>query len=139
MNPSNRTIEEKLAIVQQLRSNSNNSSPSKTTEKILKTSKYISETANNQNQTQDEEIGLFPVFLIIRIAICFMLFGVFIFMGSRNPEWKLYINTMITAEENGNLIDFMTPFTYTLQEGDESTSEIQEETETDLNLPSEEN
>ena len=116
MNPSNRSIEEKLAIVQQLRSNSNNIIISKPTDKTHKTTKYTSDTQNNQTQEQPEETGFFLAFLIIRIVICFILFAVFVFIGSRNPELRHYINTMITTEENGNLIDFMSPFTYTLQE-----------------------
>lgn len=135
MNPSNRTIEEKLAIVQQIRSNSNNIVPAKPTDNPLRTTKYTSVNAN----TQPEETSPFLAFLIVRIVICIIIFGVFVFMGNRNPELQPYINAMITTEENGNLIDFMSPFTYTLQEGDESTSEVQAGTDAASSAPSGEN
>ncbi len=96
MNPSNRTIEEKLAIIQELRSN-----------KTKQT---------NQNQEQTEETGHFMTFLIVRLVICVLIFGTIAFIGHKNPTVTQYINAMITTEENGNLIDFMSPFTYTLQE-----------------------
>ncbi len=116
MNPSNRTIEEKLAIVQQLRSNSTNLSVVKPTDKTLKATKYTSGTQSNPNGTQSEENNHFSAFLIMRIVICVMIFGAFVYMGSRKPELYQCIYAMITSEENGNLIDFMSPFTYTLQE-----------------------
>lgn len=108
MTPTNRTIEEKLAIVQQLKNNSGASTVSKNNGK------------SSQNQAQTEETSPFLAFLIIRLVICVILFGVIAFVGTRNPQINRYINTMITAEENGNLIDFMSPFTYTLQENVES-------------------
>ncbi len=96
MNPSNRTIEEKLAIIQELRSNKANQT--------------------NQNQEKTEETGHFMAFLIIRLVICVLIFGIITFIGYKNPTVTQYVNAMITTEENGNLIDFMSPFTYTLQE-----------------------
>lgn len=116
MTPSNRTIEEKLAIVQQLKNNSNSPVNSKNNVKAL------------QNQSQPEETGHFLTFLIIRLVICVLIFGIIVFIGSKNPTIMQYINTMITTEENGNLIDFMSPFTYTLQENVESSSEEKVET-----------
>lgn len=104
MNPSNRTIEEKLAIVQQLKSNSNTSTNSKNNTKAI------------QNQPHPEESGHLLAFLIVRLVICVLIFGVIAFIGSKNPAVNQYVNAMITTEENGNLIDFMSPFTYTLQE-----------------------
>lgn len=139
MNPSNRTIEEKLAIVQQIRSNSNNIVPVKPTDKPFKTTKYTSATQNNHTKAQPDETSPFLVFLIMRIVICVMIFGAFVYMGSRKPELYQYIYTMITTEENRNVIDFMSPFTYTLQEGDESMPETQEGTDADLSEPSGEN
>lgn len=96
MNPSNRTIEEKLAIIQELRSNKTKQA--------------------NQNQEQTEETSHFMTFLIIRLVISVLIFATIAFIGHKNPTVIQYINTMITTEENGNLIDFMSPFTYTLQE-----------------------
>ena len=96
MNPSNRTIEEKLAIIQELRSNK---------------TKQV-----NQNKEQTEENSHFMSFLIFRLVICVLTFGAIAFIGHKNPTVTQYINAMITTEENGNLIDFMSPFTYTLQE-----------------------
>ena len=96
MNPSNRTIEEKLAIIQELRSNKTKQA--------------------NQNQEQTEETSHFMTFLIIRLVISVLIISTIAFIGHKNPIVIQYINTMITTEENGNLIDFMSPFTYTLQE-----------------------
>lgn len=96
MNPSNRTIEEKLAIIQELRSNK---------------TKQV-----NQNQEQPEETSHFMTFLIIRLVISVLIFATIALIGHKNPTVTQYINAMITTEENGNLIDFMSPFTYTLQE-----------------------
>lgn len=104
MTPSNRTIEEKLAIVQQLKSSSNAPVNSKNNTKAL------------QNQSQPEESSHFLTFLIIRLVICVLIFGIIAFIGSKNSNVAQYVNAMITTEENGNLIDFMSPFTYTLQE-----------------------
>ena len=139
MTPSNRTIEEKLALVQQLRSNTNNITPVKPTDKTFKTAKYNSGTKNNQIPVQPEETNPFLVFLIVRIIICVIIFGVFVFIVNRNPELQYYINAIITTEENGNLIDFMSPFTYTLQEGDQSAPNAQEGSGADTGTPSEEN
>ncbi|MBE5885534.1 MAG: hypothetical protein E7284_03920 [Lachnospiraceae bacterium] len=122
MTPSNRTIEEKLAIVQQLKNNSNAPINSKNNVKTL------------QNQSQTEESGHFLTFLIIRLVICVLIFGIIVFIGSKNPTIKQYVNTMITTEENGNLIDFMSPFTYTLQENVESSSEEKVETQENSNM-----
>ena len=124
MNQSNRTIEEKLAIVQQMRNTSNSSPNHKNTDKILKTSKNTQLLQTSQNDTQTEEPSNFIAFLIVRLVICMILFGIVAFMGTRNPDLNRYINAMITTEENGNLIDFMSPFTYTLQENDESASDL---------------
>ena len=134
MNQSNRTIEEKLAIVQQLRNASNSSPNHKNTDKILKTSKNTQLLQTSQNDTQPDESSPFIAFLIVRLVICLILFGVIAFMGTRNPDLNRYINAMITTEENGNLIDFMSPFTYTLQENDESASDLQDNT--DIDAPS---
>ena len=116
MNPSNRTIEEKLAIVQQLRSNANTHSQSKPIDKSFKTSEYSTSLQSGQAQLQEEENSSFFAFLILRIVICLILFGLIIYAEIKNPTFKSYINTMISTEESGNLIDFMSPFTYTLQE-----------------------
>ena len=131
MNQSNRTIEEKLAIVQQLRNASNSSPNHKNTDKALKTSKNTQLLQTSQNQAQTEEPSNFFAFIIVRLVICLILFGVIAFMGTRNPDLNRYINIMITTEENGNLIDFMSPFTYTLQENDESASDLQDNTDVD--------
>lgn len=112
MNPSNRTIEEKLAIIQELRNNK--------------------KKQTNEKQEQTEEASHFMTFLVVRLVICVLIFGIIAFIGSKNPAIMQYINAMITTEENGNLIDFMSPFTYTLQENDESAQD------TDSNAPSEE-
>ena len=138
MNPSNRTIEEKLAIVQQLRSNSNVITLTKPTDKTLKPTKYTQNTYSVQDESNMEESGSFLALLIIRIVICVILFCMIIFFGSKNPVLKHYINTMITTEENGNLIDFMSPFTYTLQENVESAPEVQDDMNSDVSVPSEE-
>ena len=114
MNPSNRTIEEKLAIVQQLKGNSSGSSQSK---------------INPKQNIDAEEKSPYLTLLIIRCAICLMIFGSIIWLGSKNPTVTQYIHAMITTEENGNLIDFMSPFTYTLQENVERTSETDAESE----------
>lgn len=126
MTPTNRTIEEKLAIVQQLKSNSNAATNTKINAKTA------------QNQPPSEESGPFLAFLIIRLVICVLIFGVIAFIGSKNPAITQYVNTMITTEENGNLIDFMSPFTYTLQENVESVPEAdaQESESIDSNAPS---
>ena len=124
MNQSNRTIEEKLAIVQQMRNTSNASANHKNTDKIFKTSRNTQLLQTSQNDTQTEESSPFLAFLIVRLVICMILFGIVAFMGTRNPDLNRYINAMITTEENGNLIDFMSPFTYTLQENDESASDL---------------
>ena len=116
MNPSNRTIEEKLAIVQQLRNNSNAVSGSKTITNSYKTSSGINAKSNASAQSAEEDNSHFLAFLIIRLVICIIIFGIFAFIGYKNPSITQYVNTMITTEENGNLIDFMSPFTYTLQE-----------------------
>ncbi len=116
MNPSNRSIEEKLAIVQQLRNNSNIDSGNKTNDKSYKTSNGIQIKQNSPNQQQAEASSHFLTFLIIRLVICVLIFGIIAFIGSQNPTVTQYVNAMITTEENGNLIDFMSPFTYTLQE-----------------------
>ncbi len=141
MNPSNRTIEEKLAIVQQLRNNAS-STLAKPTDKTLKTTKYTHSLQSTQTQSQPEETSPFLAFLIVRIIICFILFGVIVFAGSKNPALKHYVNAIITTEENGNLIDFMSPFTYTLQENIESTSDTNSETQdsesAEPSVPSEE-
>lgn len=112
MNPSNRTIEEKLAIVQQLRNNSNAVSGNKT----ITNSYKAGSKQNAAAQSQEEDNSHFHTFLIIRLVICIIIFGIFAFIGYKNPSITQYVNTMITTEENGNLIDFMSPFTYTLQE-----------------------
>ena len=116
MNPSNRTIEEKLAIVQQLRNNSNAGSGNKNITNSYKTSSRINTKQNLSPPSQDEDNSYFLAFLIIRLVICIIIFGVFAFIGYKNPSIIKCVNTMITTEENGNLIDFMSPFTYTLQE-----------------------
>lgn len=135
MNQSNRTIEEKLAIVQQLRNASNSSSNHKNPDKALKTSKNTQLLQTSQNDIPPEEPSNFFAFLIVRLVICLILFGVIAFMGTRNPDLNRYINIMITTEENGNLIDFMSPFTYTLQENNESASDLQDNN-TDIGAPS---
>ena len=129
MNPSNRTIEEKLAIVQQLRNNSNAVSGSKTITNSYKGDSSINAKHNTLSQSQDEDNSHFHTFLIIRLVICIIIFGIFAFIGYKNPSITQYFNTMITTEENGNLIDFMSPFTYTLQENVERTSETDAESE----------
>ncbi len=116
MNPSNRTIEEKLAIIQQLRNNSNAVSGSKTITNSYKTSSGINAKSNASAQSSEEDNSHFLAFLIVRLVICIIIFGIFAFIGYKNPSITQYVNTMITTEENGNLIDFMSPFTYTLQE-----------------------
>ncbi len=136
MNPSNRTIEEKLAIVRQLRNNSNAGSGNKTASNSYKTSSSINPKQNELSQSQEEN-SHFLTFLIIRLVICVLIFGILAFVGSKNPTITHYINVMITTEENGNLIDFMSPFTYTLQENDESASDLQDNN-TDISAPSEE-
>ncbi len=138
MNQSNRTIEEKLAIVQQLRNTSNTSHNHKNTDNSFKIYKNTQLLQASQNDAQPDETSPFLTFLIIRFVICVILFGVIAFMGTRNPEWNSYINAMITTEENGNLIDFMSPFTYTLQENDESAPDVQDDGTTDISAPSEE-
>lgn len=115
MNPSNRTIEEKLAIVQQLRNNSNAVSGNKIITNSYKTGSGINTKPNAAAQSQEDN-SHFHTFLIIRLAICIIIFGIFAFIGYKNPSITQNINAMITTEENGNLIDFMSPFTYTLQE-----------------------
>lgn len=124
MNPSNRTIEEKLAIVQQLRNNSNAVSGNKANDKSYKTGSGIQIKQNSPNQPQAETTSHFLTFLIVRFVICVIIFGIIAFIGSKNPTITQYVNTMITTEENGNLIDFMSPFTYTLQENDESAPNV---------------
>ena len=138
MNTSNRTIEEKLAIVQQLRSNSNASSNNKSNNNLYKTSNGIQAKQSNQNNTQQEESGSFLAFFIIRFVICILIFGAIILFGMKNPSLVRQITTIIQTEENGKLIDFMSPFTYTLQEENESTSEMHEADKTDTDAPSEE-
>ena len=138
MNPSNRTIEEKLAIVQQLRNNSSALTQSKPTDKILKTSKYTPSPQSAQIHPEKEEVSPFFVFLIVRIVISVILLSAVIFMWNCNQELCGYLNAMITTEENGNLIDFMSPFTYTLQENVESAPEVQGDMNSDTSAPSEE-
>lgn len=116
MNPSNRTIEEKLAIVQQLRSNSNAVSGSKTITNSYKAGSSINTKSNASAESLEHDNSHFLAFLVVRLVICLLIFGVIAFIGSKNPTVNQYVNTMITTEENGNLIDFMSPFTYTLQE-----------------------
>lgn len=127
MNRTNRTIEEKLAIVQQLK---NNSAASKT---MLKT---------NQKDISPKEKNLCMVYIVIRLVICILLFGAIVFIGSQSPAVGKFVGAMITTEENGNLIDFMSPFTYTLQENVESApgadAETQESESPDTSVPSEE-
>ncbi len=117
MNRTNRTIEEKLAIVQQLKSNSHGSNPTSKT---------------NYNDISHEEKNLCIAYLVIRFVICIIIFSSLIIIGTRSPEVGNFVKAMITTEENGNLIDFMSPFTYTLQENIESASD------TDSSAPSEE-
>ena len=140
MNLSNRTIEEKLAIVQQLRNNSNAVSGNKIITNSYKAGSGINTKPNAAAQSQEEDNSHFHTFLIIRLVICIIIFGVFAFIGYKNPSITQYVNTMITTEENGNLIDFMSPFTYTLQENVESAPEAdaQESESIDSNAPSEE-
>ncbi len=140
MNPSNRSIEEKLAIVQQLRNNSNTVSGNKTNDKSYKTGTVIQIKQNPPNQPQTETSSRILTFLIIRLVICVLIFGVIAFIGSKNPTVNQYVNAMITTEENGNLIDFMSPFTYTLQENVECAPEAdaQESESIDSNAPSQE-
>lgn len=116
MNLSNRTIEEKLAIVQQLRNNSNAVSGNKIITNSYKAGSGINTKPNAAAQSQEEDNSHFLAFLIVRLVICIIIFGIFAFIGYKNPSITQYVNTMITTEENGNLIDFMSPFTYTLQE-----------------------
>ncbi len=104
MNPSNRTIEEKLAIVQQLKSNSNDKTSSK---------KYVSNVADG---LPTEDTGHFFAPLVIRLVICIAIFGITVYAENKNPQFGNYLDKIITTQENGNLIDFMSPFTYTLQE-----------------------
>ena len=139
MNPSNRTIEEKLAIVQQLRNNSNAVSGNKIITNSYKAGSGINTKPNAAAQSQEEDNSHFLAFLIIRLVICIIIFGIFAFIGYKNPSITQYVNTMITTEENGNLIDFMSPFTYTLQEGDQSAPNAQEGSGADTGTPSEEN
>ena len=115
MNPSNRTIEEKLAIVQQLRNNSNAVSGNKIITNSYKAVSGINTKPNAAAQSQEDN-SHFHTFLIIRLVICVIIFAAIAFIGYKNPSITQYVNTMITTEENGNLIDFMSPFTYTLQE-----------------------
>lgn len=138
MNPSNRTIEEKLAIVQQLRNNSNAVSGSKTITNSYKASSSIYTKQNLSPQSQDEDNSYFLAFLIIRLVICVIFFAAIAFIGYKNPSVIKCVNTMITTEENGNLIDFMSPFTYTLQENVESAPEVQGDIKSDTSAPSEE-
>lgn len=138
MNPSNRTIEEKLAIVQQLRNNSNAVSGNKNITNSYKTSSRINTKQNLSPQSQDEDNSYFLAFLIIRFLICMIIFGIIAFIGTKNPTVNQCVNTMITTEENGNLIDFMSPFTYTLQENVESAPEVQGDMNSDTSAPSEE-
>ncbi len=137
MNPSNRTIEEKLAIVQQLRSNSNAVSGSKTITNSYKASS-INTKSNTSDESQEEDNSHFLAFLVVRFVICVIIFGIIAFIGSKNPTVNQYVNAMITTEENGNLIDFMSPFTYTLQENVESAPEVQGDMNSDTSAPSEE-
>lgn len=116
MNPSNRTIEEKLAIVQQLRNNSNAGSGSKTITNSYKTSSGINTKPYASAQSQEEDNSYFIAFLVVRLVICVIIFAAIAFIGYKNPSVIPCVNKMITTEENGNLIDFMSPFTYTLQE-----------------------
>lgn len=116
MNPSNRTIEEKLAIVQQLRNNSNAVSVNKIITNSYKAGSGINTKPTAAAQSKEEDNSHFLTFLIIRLVICIIIFGILAFIGYKNPSITQYVNTMITTEENGNLIDFMSPFTYTLQE-----------------------
>ncbi len=109
---SNRTIEEKLAIVQQLKSNNADAIPLVSTK-----------LSRNTTEETKEEHSFYPVFLIIRLAVCVLLFGLFAWFSAANPMIKEVAHALICTEENGNLIDFMSPFTYTLQEDVESTSE----------------
>ena len=139
MSPTNRTIEEKLAIVQQIRSNSSDVTSVTPLDKSVKTTKYTSGIQNSQNHAQESGNTIFPIFLFIRIVLCLIIFGMIIFMESRYPQVKDYINAMITTEENGNIIDFMSPFTYTLQEGDESAPEEQEGKSVNTSEPSDKN
>ncbi len=138
MNPSNRTIEEKLAIVQQLRNNSNAVSGNKNITNSYKTSSRINTKQNLSPQSQDEDNSYFLAFLIVRFVICVIIFGTIAFIGYKNPSIIQCVNTMITTEENGNLIDFMNPFTYTLQENVESAPEVQGDMNSDTSAPSEE-
>ena len=138
MNHSNRTIEEKLAIVQQLRSNANTTTNNRGYDKSYKTNNNFKPLQPVQNPQDTEESSPFLAFLFVRIVICVVLFCIIAFMGTRNPELHRYINTMITTEENGNLIDFMSPFTYTLQENVESAPEVQGDMNSDTSAPSEE-
>ena len=116
MNPSNRTIEEKLAIVQQLKNNSNAVSGNKNITNSYKTSSRINTKPNASTESQEDDSSHFLAFLIVRFVICVIIFGTIAFIGYKNPSIIQYVNTMITTEENGKLIDFMSPFTYTLQE-----------------------
>lgn len=138
MNPSNRTIEEKLAIVQQLRSNSNAVSGSKTITNSYKAGNSINTKSNASDESQEEDNSHFLAFLVVRFVICVIIFGIIAFIGSKNPTVNQYVNAMITTEENGNLIDFMSPFTYTLQENVESAPEVQGDMNSDTSAPSEE-
>ena len=138
MNPSNRTIEEKLAIVQQLRNNSNAVSGNKIITNSYKAGSGINTKPNAAAQSLEEDNSHFLTFLVVRLVICVIVFAAIAFIGYKNPSITQYVNTMITTEENGNLIDFMSPFTYTLQEENESTSEMHEDDKTDTDAPSEE-
>lgn len=138
MNPSNRTIDEKVAIVQQLRNNSNAVSGNKNITNSYKTSSKINTKQNLSPQSQDEDNSYFLAFLIIRFLICMIIFGIIAFIGTKNPTVNQCVNTMITTEENGNLIDFMSPFTYTLQENVESAPEVQGDMNSDTSALSEE-
>lgn len=103
MNQTNRSIEEKLAIVQQLKSNP-----------------VTSKTIPPKNNISPEEKSLYMVYIVIRLIICILLFGAIVFIGSKSPAVGNFVRSMLTTEENANLIDFMSPFTYTLQEDSES-------------------
>ncbi len=140
MNPSNRTIEEKLAIVQQLRNNSNASSGNKNITNSYKAGRSVNTKQNALAESQEEDNSHFLAFIVVRFVICMLIFGVIAFIGSKNPTVNQCVNAMITTEENGNLIDFMSPFTYTLQENVESAPEAdtQESESIDPNAPSQE-